>query len=84
MDPSSGQLLPGGVVEGAKQALTDMGEILEATGCDLTNVIRTVVTLAGIIKSVPPVKSANGISGAVFLLPRLLLCAEEAMLRLKQ
>ena len=37
MDPASGQLVPGGVTEEAKQALTNIGEILKAAGCDFTN-----------------------------------------------
>ncbi|XP_007957442.1 2-iminobutanoate/2-iminopropanoate deaminase-like [Orycteropus afer afer] len=48
MNPSSGQLVPGGVVEEAKQALTNMGEILKAAGCDFTNVVKTTVLLADI------------------------------------
>ncbi|XP_048949236.1 2-iminobutanoate/2-iminopropanoate deaminase isoform X3 [Canis lupus baileyi] len=48
MDPSSGQLVPGGVAEEAKQALTNMGEILKAAGCDFTNVVKTTVLLADI------------------------------------
>ncbi|XP_035305511.1 2-iminobutanoate/2-iminopropanoate deaminase isoform X3 [Cricetulus griseus] len=37
LDPSSGQLVPGGIVEEAKQALTNLGEILKAAGCDFSN-----------------------------------------------
>ncbi|KAK2507627.1 hypothetical protein MC885_016451 [Smutsia gigantea] len=48
MDPSNGQLVPGGVAEEAKQALTNMGEILKAAGCDFTNVVKTTVLLADI------------------------------------
>ena len=48
MDPSSGQLVPGGVAEEAKQALTNMGEILKVAGCDFTNVVKTTVLLADI------------------------------------
>ena len=48
MEPSSGQLVPGGVAAEAKQALTNMGEILKAAGCDFTNVIKTTVLLADI------------------------------------
>ncbi|XP_004680068.1 PREDICTED: ribonuclease UK114 [Condylura cristata] len=47
-DPSSGQLVPGGVVAEAKQALTNIGEILKAAGCDFTNVVKTTVLLADI------------------------------------
>ncbi|XP_045416666.1 2-iminobutanoate/2-iminopropanoate deaminase [Lemur catta] len=48
MDPSSGQLVPGGIEEEAKQALKNMGEILKAAGCDFTNVVKTTVLLADI------------------------------------
>ncbi|XP_053516918.1 2-iminobutanoate/2-iminopropanoate deaminase isoform X3 [Artibeus jamaicensis] len=48
MDPSSGQLVPGGVAAEATQALTNMGEILKAAGCDFTNVVKTTVLLADI------------------------------------
>ncbi|XP_006859253.1 PREDICTED: ribonuclease UK114 [Chrysochloris asiatica] len=48
MDPSKGQLVPGGVVEEAKQALKNMGEILKAAGCDYSNVVKTTVLLADI------------------------------------
>ncbi|XP_012867871.1 PREDICTED: ribonuclease UK114 [Dipodomys ordii] len=45
LDPSSGKLVPGGVAEEAKQALTNMFEILKAAGCDFTNVVKTTVFL---------------------------------------
>ncbi|XP_037657652.1 2-iminobutanoate/2-iminopropanoate deaminase-like [Choloepus didactylus] len=48
MDPSSGQFVPGGVTEEAKQALKNMGEILKAAGCDSANVVITTVLLADI------------------------------------
>uniref|UniRef100_A0A8C8ZGB3 2-iminobutanoate/2-iminopropanoate deaminase n=1 Tax=Prolemur simus TaxID=1328070 RepID=A0A8C8ZGB3_PROSS len=48
MDPSSGQLVPGGIEEEAKQAFKNMGEILKAAGCDFTNVVKTTVLLADI------------------------------------
>nr|XP_010589267.1 LOW QUALITY PROTEIN: 2-iminobutanoate/2-iminopropanoate deaminase-like [Loxodonta africana] len=48
MDPSSGQLVPGGVVGETKQALTNTGEVLKASGCDYTNVVKTTVLLADI------------------------------------
>nr|XP_037862765.1 2-iminobutanoate/2-iminopropanoate deaminase-like [Chlorocebus sabaeus] len=47
MDPSSGQLVSGGIAEEAKQALKNMGEILKAAGYDFTNV-KTAVLLADI------------------------------------
>jgi enamine deaminase RidA (YjgF/YER057c/UK114 family) len=48
MDPASGQLVPGGVVEETTQALTNMGEVLKAVGCDFTDVVKTTVLLADI------------------------------------
>ncbi|XP_064196687.1 2-iminobutanoate/2-iminopropanoate deaminase-like isoform X2 [Anguilla rostrata] len=46
MDPSSGQLVTGGVQAEAKQALINMGEILKEAGCDYNNVVKTTVLLA--------------------------------------
>ncbi|XP_007532807.1 2-iminobutanoate/2-iminopropanoate deaminase isoform X2 [Erinaceus europaeus] len=48
MDPSSGQLVPGGVTAETKQALKNMGEILKAADCDFSNVVKTTVLLADI------------------------------------
>ncbi|XP_062385318.1 2-iminobutanoate/2-iminopropanoate deaminase-like isoform X2 [Sardina pilchardus] len=38
VDTASGQMVPGGVQAQAKQALTNMGEILKAAGCGYENV----------------------------------------------
>ncbi|XP_010224649.1 PREDICTED: ribonuclease UK114 [Tinamus guttatus] len=46
IEPSSGQLVSGGVKEEAKQALKNMGEILKAAGCDYCNVVKTTVLMA--------------------------------------
>ncbi|XP_029447633.1 2-iminobutanoate/2-iminopropanoate deaminase-like isoform X1 [Rhinatrema bivittatum] len=48
MDPASGQLVAGGVLEEAKQALVNMGEILKAAGCNYNNVVKTTILLADI------------------------------------
>ncbi|NXC49544.1 RIDA deaminase, partial [Penelope pileata] len=48
VEPSSGQLVSGGVKEEAKQALKNMGEILKAAGCDYGNVVKTTVLMADI------------------------------------
>ncbi|XP_023675856.1 2-iminobutanoate/2-iminopropanoate deaminase-like isoform X1 [Paramormyrops kingsleyae] len=48
LDPTSGQLVTGGVQAQAKQALTNMGEILKAAGCRYNNVVKTTVLLADI------------------------------------
>ncbi|XP_066546949.1 2-iminobutanoate/2-iminopropanoate deaminase isoform X1 [Amia ocellicauda] len=46
MDPVSGQLVTGGVLAEAKQALINMGEILKSAGCDYSSVVKTTVLLA--------------------------------------
>ncbi|NXJ14152.1 RIDA deaminase, partial [Odontophorus gujanensis] len=46
IEPSSGQLVSGGVKEEAKQALKNLGEILKAAGCDYGNVVKTTVLMA--------------------------------------
>ncbi|XP_077363044.1 2-iminobutanoate/2-iminopropanoate deaminase isoform X1 [Festucalex cinctus] len=48
MDVATGQLVQGGVQAQAKQALVNMGEILKASGCNYTNVVKTTVLLADI------------------------------------
>ncbi|XP_051926020.1 2-iminobutanoate/2-iminopropanoate deaminase isoform X1 [Hippocampus zosterae] len=48
MDVASGGLVQGGVQAQAKQALVNMGEILKASGCNYTNVVKTTVLLADI------------------------------------
>ncbi|XP_015213665.1 2-iminobutanoate/2-iminopropanoate deaminase isoform X2 [Lepisosteus oculatus] len=48
MDPSTGQIVPGGVTAEARQALANMGEILKTAGCDYNNVVKTTVLLADI------------------------------------
>ncbi|VTJ63846.1 Hypothetical predicted protein [Marmota monax] len=45
MDPSSGQLVRGGIAAETKQALTNMGEILKVADCDFTNVVKAIVLL---------------------------------------
>ncbi|XP_007424864.2 2-iminobutanoate/2-iminopropanoate deaminase [Python bivittatus] len=45
MDPSDGQLVPGGAKEQAHQALRNVGEILKAAGCDYHNVVKTTVLM---------------------------------------
>uniref|UniRef100_A0A146NGZ3 2-iminobutanoate/2-iminopropanoate deaminase n=1 Tax=Fundulus heteroclitus TaxID=8078 RepID=A0A146NGZ3_FUNHE len=48
MDVASGQLVDGGVQAQTKQALSNMGEILRAAGCDYSNVVKTTVLLKDI------------------------------------
>merc|ERR1712109_440484 len=47
-DPSTMEIVKGGVVAEAKQALTNMGHILEAANCSFNNVVKTTVLLADI------------------------------------
>merc|ERR1711970_1075926 len=46
--PSTMEVVGGGVVEEARQALTNMGNILEAANCTFDNVVKTTVLLADI------------------------------------
>lgn len=48
LNPATGQLVDGGVLEQTKQALVNMGEILKAAGCDYKNVVKTTVLLTDI------------------------------------
>ncbi|XP_048795991.1 2-iminobutanoate/2-iminopropanoate deaminase [Lagopus muta] len=48
IEPSSGQLVSGGVREEAKQVFKNLGEILKAAGCDFSNVVKTTVLMADI------------------------------------
>eukprot|EP00092_Neocalanus_flemingeri_P019722 GFUD01021359.1.p2 GENE.GFUD01021359.1~~GFUD01021359.1.p2 ORF type:complete len:138 (-),score=54.67 GFUD01021359.1:113-526(-) len=47
-NPSTMEVVSGGVVAEAKQALTNMGHILEAANCTFNNVVKTTVLLADI------------------------------------
>ena len=47
-NPSTMEVVSGGVVAEAKQALTNMGHILEAANCSFNNVVKTTVLLADI------------------------------------
>ncbi|POI25129.1 hypothetical protein CIB84_011121, partial [Bambusicola thoracicus] len=48
IEPSTGQLVSGGIKEETKQAFKNLGEILKAAGCDYSNVVKTTVFLADI------------------------------------
>ncbi|XP_072226532.1 2-iminobutanoate/2-iminopropanoate deaminase-like isoform X1 [Leuresthes tenuis] len=48
MDVASGQLVDGGVLAQAKQALVNIGEILKAAGCNYSNVVKTTMLLTDI------------------------------------
>merc|ERR1712098_874655 len=45
-DPTSMLIVQGGVEAEARQALTNMGHILEAANCTFNNVVKTTVLLA--------------------------------------
>merc|ERR1711892_348076 len=47
-NPSTMEIVSGGVVAEAKQALTNMGHILDAANCNFNNVVKTTVLLADI------------------------------------
>jgi len=46
--PETMEVIKGGVVVETKQALTNMGHILEAANCSFNNVVKTTVLLADI------------------------------------
>ena len=45
LDPASGSLIPGGVVEQTEQAISNLEGILAAAGCSLADVVKTTVLL---------------------------------------
>ncbi len=45
LDPSTGELAPGGIEAETRQALTNLKHIVEAAGCSLTDVVKTTVFL---------------------------------------
>lgn len=48
LDPETGELVPGGVEAEARQALTNLQNVLEAAGSDLRCVLKTTVFLRDI------------------------------------
>jgi len=44
-DPESGAIVPGGIAEQARQALTNLRSVLEEAGASLDNVVKTLVFL---------------------------------------
>ena len=46
IDPSTGEFVPGGVVEQAEQVLKNLTAVLEAAGSGLDRVVKTTVFLA--------------------------------------
>lgn len=45
LDPATMELVPGGVEEQTRQVLTNLRNVLEAAGTDLSNVVKTLVFL---------------------------------------
>lgn len=45
LDPATGQIIPGGIVEQAVQVLENLKSVLTAAGCGLPDVIKTTVFL---------------------------------------
>jgi len=45
VDPATGQLVAGGIVEQTRQALRNVQAILEAAGCSMADVVKTTVFL---------------------------------------
>lgn len=46
LDPATGKLVPGGIVEQSHQALKNLGSVLSAAGLGFENVVKTTVFLA--------------------------------------
>lgn len=61
-DPSSGEIVPGGVEPQARQALKNLKEVLNAAGASLNNVIKTTV----FIKNMDDFALINGIYAQFF------------------
>ena len=45
LDPKTGEIVPGDVVEQSKQVLLNLGAVLKAAGCTWTDVVKTTVFL---------------------------------------
>ncbi len=45
LDPSSGQIVPGGIAEQTTRVLENLKAVLEAAGTDLSHVVKTLVFL---------------------------------------
>lgn len=48
IDPNTGELVPGGIEEETRQAITNLKNLLEAAGSKLENVVKTTVFLRDI------------------------------------
>jgi 2-iminobutanoate/2-iminopropanoate deaminase len=76
LDPASGKIVEGGVAAQAQQALENLKAVLEATGSDMEQVLKTTVFLndmadygavnevyAGFFQGDPPARSAVQVAG---------------------
>jgi 2-iminobutanoate/2-iminopropanoate deaminase len=62
LDPATGQMIEGGIEAQARQALTNVGAVLEAAGTSLANVVKTTVFLA----DMGEFKAMNGVYAEFF------------------
>ena len=62
LDPTTGQLVEGGIEVQARQALTNVSAVLEAAGTSLANVVKTTVFLA----DMGEFKAMNGVYAEFF------------------
>jgi 2-iminobutanoate/2-iminopropanoate deaminase len=88
LDPATGQVIAGGVVEQTERALQNLSAVLEAAGTSWTNVVKTTVFLqdmrdfpavnevyARVVGSARPARSTVAVAG----LPRDVLVEIEAV-----
>ena len=65
IDPATGQVVPGGIVEQTHQVLRNLGEVLAAAGASYAQVVKTTVYLADMAEFA----AMNGVYGGYFSLP---------------
>ena len=58
------QLIAGGVVAEARQALTNLGGVLEAAGCSYNNVVKMTVIPISIISTISTISTMQGLTAA--------------------
>ena len=59
LNPETGDLVDGGVEPQAKQALTNLANVLEAAGCNMSDVVKTTIFLVD-MKDFPAVNAIYG------------------------